>query len=233
MPDTGLLFVYGELGPDVTEEEFNDWYDNEHAPARLTVPGFTNAIRYKATDGVAPSWLSIYDLTTSAIVNDKPYQTLATNPTLRDRDIVPRLLRLNRRAYDLVQSLSKPDLDASTLPGKFLLLVSWLIQPELEDEFNKWYEEEHLAEIAKVPGFQRGRRYKLINSVELTHKPDPATAKPTHNYVVLYDVESDAFNQEPTFATAIQTPWTVKMIKTAKELKIRRFALHKNMERPL
>jgi hypothetical protein len=53
----GLVFVYVEAGPHVSEadlngvfctgfqvrqhiEEFTDWYDNEHAPLRLTVPGF-------------------------------------------------------------------------------------------------------------------------------------------------------------------------------------------------
>ena len=32
-----LLFVYSDPGA-VPVAEFNDWYDNEHGPARLTVP---------------------------------------------------------------------------------------------------------------------------------------------------------------------------------------------------
>ncbi|KAJ7890554.1 hypothetical protein B0H14DRAFT_2689813 [Mycena olivaceomarginata] len=46
----GLVFVYLEPGP-VSEADLNDWYDNEHAPLKLTVPGVKSAIRYKAVGG--------------------------------------------------------------------------------------------------------------------------------------------------------------------------------------
>ena len=31
---------------DVAEDEFHDWYDTEHVPERLAVPGFLNAERW-------------------------------------------------------------------------------------------------------------------------------------------------------------------------------------------
>ena len=31
---------------DVAEDEFHDWYDTEHVPERLRVPGFLNAERW-------------------------------------------------------------------------------------------------------------------------------------------------------------------------------------------
>jgi hypothetical protein len=34
----GLFYVYTEPGS-VDEAEFHDWYDREHGPARLKVPG--------------------------------------------------------------------------------------------------------------------------------------------------------------------------------------------------
>ena len=34
----GLFYVYTEPGS-VDEAEFHDWYDHEHGPARLKVPG--------------------------------------------------------------------------------------------------------------------------------------------------------------------------------------------------
>jgi hypothetical protein len=45
----GLFYVYTEPGS-VDEAEFRDWYDHEHGPARLTVPGFGSACRYRAQD---------------------------------------------------------------------------------------------------------------------------------------------------------------------------------------
>ena len=48
MPPPGLLFVFGEPGPGVTDEEFNDWYDNEHVPLRMAIPTIRRAIRWTA-----------------------------------------------------------------------------------------------------------------------------------------------------------------------------------------
>ena len=49
----GLLFVYSDPGT-IPVTEFNDWYDNEHGPARLTVPGISAGYRFRALDGQAP-----------------------------------------------------------------------------------------------------------------------------------------------------------------------------------
>jgi hypothetical protein len=35
----GLLAVWADVDPEV-EAEFNEWYDKEHVPERLAVPGF-------------------------------------------------------------------------------------------------------------------------------------------------------------------------------------------------
>ena len=45
----GLLFVYTDPGP-VPAAEFNDWYDNEHGPARLAVPGHQRGVPVPRAD---------------------------------------------------------------------------------------------------------------------------------------------------------------------------------------
>jgi len=44
---TGLLMVYTDVAAEV-EEEFNRWYNVEHIPERLSIPGVLNAARYVA-----------------------------------------------------------------------------------------------------------------------------------------------------------------------------------------
>jgi hypothetical protein len=56
----GLFYVYTDPGT-LDEAEFHDWYDHEHGPARLTVPGFGRAYRYGALDGDKPPWLALYE----------------------------------------------------------------------------------------------------------------------------------------------------------------------------
>ena len=204
-----------------------DWYDNEHGPARLTVPGFNKGVRYKATDGATPTWLAIYDLDSAAIGFSEPYKALVANHTPRDNANISRAQHLNRRIYDFINVTSSPA--ATTFPTKFAVVVTFRIQPELDAEFNKWYDEEHIPMLSKVTGFVRVRRYKLVDSAQLA---GPVPEAPVHNYLTLYDADADDYSDRPAFKEAIGTPWTAKILGAVGGLEARRFALHTEL-RPL
>ena len=55
---TGLLMVWTDIDPQF-EVEFNNWYDEEHLPRLLEVPGFLSAGRYVAVKG-APKYLAMW-----------------------------------------------------------------------------------------------------------------------------------------------------------------------------
>ncbi|GIT68955.1 MAG: hypothetical protein Ct9H300mP27_00590 [Chloroflexota bacterium] len=44
---TGLMMVWVDV-PSEHEDEFNHWYNEEHLPELLAVPGVLNAARYEA-----------------------------------------------------------------------------------------------------------------------------------------------------------------------------------------
>jgi hypothetical protein len=46
----GLLMVYVDV-PAALEDEFHCWYNEEHIPERLAIPGVLNAARYEAGRG--------------------------------------------------------------------------------------------------------------------------------------------------------------------------------------
>ncbi len=56
----GLLMVYVDA-PATYEDEFNRWYNEEHIPERLAIPGVLNAARYEAVRG-EPHYLACYEL---------------------------------------------------------------------------------------------------------------------------------------------------------------------------
>src|SRR5215813_11634719 len=58
--DKGFLLVTMEPPP-AFEEEFNAWYDTEHLPERLALPGFETARRFVCISG-HPRYLAMYDL---------------------------------------------------------------------------------------------------------------------------------------------------------------------------
>jgi hypothetical protein len=55
----------------------------------------------------------------------------------------------------------------------------------LNDEFNRWYDEHHLAEIVGVDGFVSGQRFEL-HPTQRPGRPDPPW-----RYLALYEIEGD------------------------------------------
>lgn len=70
----GFLLVMMEPPP-VLEEEFNAWYDTEHVPERLAVPGFESATRYVCVAGW-PRYVAHYDLVSPGVIDSPAYQAI-------------------------------------------------------------------------------------------------------------------------------------------------------------
>lgn len=73
-----------------------------------------------------------------------------------------------------------------------LLLVMNDIPAELDEEFNRWYHEEHLAERLSLPGFLSARRYRAVGS-------QPA-------YMVVYKCETIDVLTSPSYRNVLDNP---------------------------
>jgi len=60
--------------------------------------------------------------------------------------------------------------------------------PGREDEYNDWYNNQHLGEVLLVPGITTARRFKLRTD---TLAPE---VKPAHNYLAIYEIEANNLN---------------------------------------
>ena len=78
-----------------------------------------------------------------------------------------------------------------------LLVVDIRVAPEREDEFNRWYDEEHIPEKRSSPGFWSARRYK--------HSSEP------HRYLAVYEVDDADTVTNPAYMTQTMTPWSVSI----------------------
>ena len=78
------------------------------------------------------------------------------------------------------------------------LMIVWVdVPPETEDEFNRWYNEEHLAELLAVPGVLSAARYEAVKS------------GPKH--MAVYELESPAVIQTDAFQNRPRTEWGQKV----------------------
>ena len=76
MAKNGFLLVLMQP-PENIEEEFNAWYDSEHVPERLAVPGVLTAIRFSSTSATTPKYLAMYDLESEAVLESDAYRRVA------------------------------------------------------------------------------------------------------------------------------------------------------------
>jgi hypothetical protein len=94
-PRKGLLLVTMEP-PAGLEEEFNDWYDHEHLPQRMRMPGFETGARFVCLEGW-PRWLALYDLTSLAALSTPEYLSVSlANATPWSRRIAARTVGRSR-----------------------------------------------------------------------------------------------------------------------------------------
>lgn len=60
----------------------------------------------------------------------------------------------------------------SQLPA-VLLVVTAEVDPQVEDEWNRWYDEVHLPAALACPGVLRGRRYVSVGQIGETDRGSP------------------------------------------------------------
>jgi hypothetical protein len=82
--------------PASLEEEFNDWYDTEHFPQRVGLPGFVSASRWVCIDGW-PRWLALYDLESDDALHSDAYLGVSgPQSTPWSRRLLPRTVGRSR-----------------------------------------------------------------------------------------------------------------------------------------
>lgn len=198
----GLLYVLSEPGA-VADEEFHDWYDTEHAPARLRVPGIRSGYRYRAADDVCPSWLAWYEMELAALRAPEYERIRRRSP--REQKVVDRLAALDRRVYQLIG-----DWGSGAGPAPVVVAVALSgDEAELED----WYAREHVPMLLETPGWHRIRRYRRIAG----GGPD---------LLAFHELESAALFRSPAYLRAVSTPWRARVMATVTEKERRVFRYH-------
>jgi hypothetical protein len=131
-----------------------------------SLPGVPRAARYEAiTPQPAPStwsseapWLTVYEMPEIEYRETKEFKGLDGQSRPREDLLegVFKQARFDTRFYSEIQSYGK---DVSVGPAK--LLISAALQPKDggDEDFERWYREEHLKVLSECPGYRRSRRY--------------------------------------------------------------------------
>jgi hypothetical protein len=174
------------------EDEFHDWYDTEHLPERQRVPGFLLCQRWVGAQDRKVS-VATYDLDTVGVLKSPPYLAISgENLSPWSRRVTGRVERVMRFEGD--QILPGDLLPPDTAGG--LLLNAMNIAPELEAEFNEWYDKEHIPALSAVSGVLCARRFRGTGN---------------RKYVALYHLAAPEVQESREWKQARQSEWTSRL----------------------
>lgn len=195
-----LMFVATDVVPE-HEAAWNRWYDDRHIPQRQALPGFLTAHRFEVAQGTDTSrrYVALYDLESPAALETEAYLSLSRPPTQNDddREMLSYFRNRLRGIMSLYSDTSAPGITDRTNPAA-LLVVGLEPDPAHEDEFNAWYEEEHVPYLTAVPGVLGVRRFRAIRD--------------DVPYLALWEFADADVRSTSAWRSAASTPWTKRVI---------------------
>ena len=173
--------------------EFNDWYDTEHLPERQRCKGFINCVRWVSVDDPKVV-IATYDMESHAVLHSPPYQAIGReNLSPWSRRMVGKAQRLLRvEGEQLV-----PGDESARNTTQNLMIFACNVKPDVLPEVQRWYREEHIPRLGKVPGCVSARHFHVHSG--------------THNSIGLYEIETPETCASPAWKEAAFTPWTKQM----------------------
>ena len=188
----GLITVWLNVAPE-REDELNDWYDVEHLKQVAALPGFVRARRYSVDD--APlKYLAWYETVDEKVEPAADFQRIVANPTpwsKRMRTLYGE--QRERMNFRLMRDVGR----AGEKDTPWLYIVHTDIPDDIVDEYNEWYDKEHLPRLVTVPGVVRARRYTAVSG--------------NPRYLTAYELTDPNAFESPEGLQARKTPWTAKM----------------------
>ena len=154
MPTVQGILLSQMDSPPGQEREFHDWYDTEHIPDRLVIPGFAAASRYEITDG-APRWLVIYELDDLAAFDRPEYVRLKTEPSERTRTMLASVTGFTRYTCDLRREAGAAG------DHDHVGVEAFTVAAGGAEEFEAW-DDERSGPLLAEPDRLRLRRYRVL-----------------------------------------------------------------------
>ncbi|KAF2728761.1 alpha/beta-hydrolase [Polyplosphaeria fusca] len=237
-PTPGILYVTMQPRDSLPLAQFHDWYNNEHGPNRLRLSFCRNGFRYRASDisssqaasETHPEWMAIYDIDDMDYLTQDVYTRLRKEPvqSQRERDTMKHI-KVDRRFYDFLEEWRDENeyQTGEYIPkeledvrnegkGNVMIHVGFTLHPgqDKEEELEKWYTEEHVPLLMKVPGWRRTRRF-------VTSHLDLQDGKPKE-FIALHEYAPENGLGGPEFQVATSTPRTNEIYTSVVQEKRRR-----------
>lgn len=168
-----LMHIVGTawVGDPQKENLFNDWYNQEHLPVLVNMPGILKAERYKkvAGDQSGAPYLATYTYASAQDFDN--FQNSPASKLVRrdmehsfqqDRDFK----RIWNAPYFHVSSYEKDITDDSDNNAERITLIVGIScgDPRRDGEISEWHRSRHVPMLLMFPGLLKANRYQRISA---------------------------------------------------------------------
>lgn len=194
---TGNAVLFSEMTPPADQETaFNAWYDEEHIPLRMAVPGFLGAQRY-SRDG--RNYLAVYDMDSPTVLDTPAYKAVKDRPSELTKRMLGSVSGFTRYIGTSIGTQHRrPPVEAIAAP--FLYSVFFRVPEARWGDFEAWYEQDHVPILLRNPDWLMVRRFRLT---------DAHPEKYTH--LALHYLQDSAALDSEERKQARATPWRAKL----------------------
>jgi pimeloyl-ACP methyl ester carboxylesterase len=172
-----------------------------------------------------PEWMAIYDITDMEELTKETYLRLREDgvKSQREKDVM-RQIKVERKLYDFLgerkgQAFKKLEEVGVAEEGNVMVVVSLTVKDGKDGkELDRWYDEEHIDMLSKVPGWLRTRRFVTSSILE---------GKEGIEYLVLHEYAPENGVDGEEYRAATSTKWGCDiMANLVKEKKRRVYSLY-------
>ena len=195
----GATVLLSELSPDPDwEDDFNHWYDTHQIPVRMSVPGFVSAQRYCDTD--RPNYLGVFELDSPNVLDSDEYEKVKSQPNAKTAWMMANVLDYARYLGNEISDQQREDVGDDVLDAPYLYADFFSVPDDRAEEFNNWYDQEHIPMLLKCPDWLRIRRFEIYDG-----EPQPWT------HLALHYLDDNTALDSDERASARQSDWFKKL----------------------
>lgn len=192
----GKTVLFSEMSPPLDlEAEFNEWYDTEHIPLRMAVPGFVSAQRYKTEDDLR-NYLAVYEMSSAENLKSQEYDVVKNQPSELTKKMLGSVSGFTRYIGVCLGEQWQSGLDDPLSHAQYIYAVFFSVPQEDQADFDGWYSEDHVPVLLECSDWVGTRRFEVIDG-----------APQTFNRMALHYLKTNKALESPARAKARTTPW--------------------------
>ena len=157
-----ISVVFADVDPEM-DDEWNRWYNEEHIPDLLKMPGYLDAARYEAVRG-SPRYLAIYEHENFGVFSTPERNAYRDNPPEWTRSIQERggaRLTIRNVYTRIYPETEEPEALGRPMPAA-VQVGRMEVPAEIEEKYNHYYDNIRLPQNTALPGCLYARRFHCI-----------------------------------------------------------------------